>query len=306
MPYPDLPCLRIQQLSPSVVNQIAAGEVVERPASVVKELMENAIDAGARRIDVTIEQGGMELVRVVDDGCGIAAEQLLLAVAPHATSKIRQADDLFRVGSLGFRGEALASIAEVSRMVLRSRPERRRCRSRIGSDRRAAVADRALRLPGRARRSKFTICSYNTPVRRKFFESTQTEMGHASEAFTRLALAYPQRHFTLRQHQTSRSTICRRPAIGSIGSRPCSATNLAEHLIWVESRDGDVRLSGYVANPTQSRGNQQDAVSVSQRPGDPRSFAATCLGRSLSRAAADRPLSGGRCCKSRCRPRRSM
>src|ERR1700685_843745 len=84
--------------------------------------MENAIDAGARRIDVTVDQGGMELVRVVDDGCGIEAEQLLLAVAPHATSKIRQADDLFRVSSLGFRGEALASIAEVSRMVLRSRP----------------------------------------------------------------------------------------------------------------------------------------------------------------------------------------
>src|ERR1700750_2873746 len=95
----------IKQLSPSVVNKIAAGEVIERPASVVKELLENAVDAGATRIDVTVGQGGVELVRVVDNGCGISADQLPLAVAAHATSKISGADDLFRVGTLGFRGE---------------------------------------------------------------------------------------------------------------------------------------------------------------------------------------------------------
>src|SRR5271166_4337510 len=104
----------IRQLPQSVVNQIAAGEVVERPASVVKELLENAIDAGAKRIDVTVERGGKDLVRVADDGVGISPEDLPYAFLPHATSKLADAEDLFRIATLGFRGEALAAIAEVS------------------------------------------------------------------------------------------------------------------------------------------------------------------------------------------------
>src|SRR5689334_15225930 len=168
----------IQQLSPSVVNKIAAGEVIERPASVVKELLENSVDAGATRIDVTLEKGGSEVIRIADNGCGIAVEQLPLAVASHATSKIRSADDLFSVTTLGFRGEALASIAEVSRMLIRSR---------------AADADSGaeLEIVGGTLSPVVPVgCPvgttievrnlfFNTPVRHKFMRSPQTEMGHS-------------------------------------------------------------------------------------------------------------------------------
>src|SRR5580692_2183322 len=163
----------IRQLSPSVVNKIAAGEVIERPASVVKELMENSVDAGARRIDVAIEQGGLELIRVADDGCGMAADQLPMAVASHATSKLVDGDDLFRVATLGFRGEALASIAEVSRLVLRSRT----ADSAAGAQLEIA-AGHSLGVSPCGCSPGTTIevrqLFYNTPVRRKFLRGTQT------------------------------------------------------------------------------------------------------------------------------------
>ena len=214
----------IRQLPPSVVNKIAAGEVIERPASVVKELLENAVDAGATRIDVAVEQGGLELVRVGDDGCGIAADELPLAVASHATSKIRDADDLFRVGTLGFRGEALASIAEVSRLVLRSRT-------------RASDAGAELEVAG-GHAPAVGPCGcpvgttievrnlfFNTPVRRKFLRSTQTEMGHVGEAFTRLALAHPHVHCTLTHNGRPRVRSAAGGRLARRGSRRFSATS---------------------------------------------------------------------------------
>ena len=122
---------RIRQLSPLVIAQVAAGEVIERPASVVKELLENAVDAGSSRIDVEVGQGGAEFVRVADDGCGIEPDDLPLAFASHATSKIQSADDLFKVGTLGFRGEGLASIGGVAQVVLQSRPANLACGAEV-------------------------------------------------------------------------------------------------------------------------------------------------------------------------------
>src|SRR5438105_4475221 len=122
---------RICQLPPAVVTKIAAGEVIERPASVVKELLENSVDAGSRRIDIEVEQGGVEVIRVVDDGCGITADDLPLAFASHATSKLHSADDLFRIGTLGFRGEALASVGGVAQVSLQSRPPELACGARV-------------------------------------------------------------------------------------------------------------------------------------------------------------------------------
>ncbi|HEY1786453.1 MAG TPA: DNA mismatch repair endonuclease MutL [Pirellulales bacterium] len=243
----------IRQLSPSVVNKIAAGEVIERPASVVKELMENSVDAGARRIDVAIEQGGLELVRVADDGRGIAADELTLAVASHATSKLRDGDDLFRVATLGFRGEALASIAEVSRLVLRSRTDEATAGAQLEV---AAGHSLGVAPCGCPRGTTVEVRQlfYNTPVRRKFLRGTQTEMGHIAEAFTRLALAYPHVHCTLRHndrvlHDLAPTDDLRERVSNFFGG------DLARDLIAVSSTDGQVRLAGYVANPTHSRSN---------------------------------------------------
>ncbi len=245
----------IRQLPPSVVNKIAAGEVIERPASVVKELLENAVDAGAARIDVSLGQGGTDLIRVVDDGCGMSAADLPLAVASHATSKIASADDLFHVGTFGFRGEALASIGEVSQLVIRSRD-------------RTAEAGYEIEVDG-GRRSDVAPCGcpigtsievrnlfFNTPVRRKFLRASQTEIGHASEAFTRIALVHPRVHFTLRHNDRVMFDL---PPVASWRERIAAlcGRDLESSLISIENSDGDVRLAGFVADPQHSRGNNR-------------------------------------------------
>jgi DNA mismatch repair protein MutL len=243
----------IRQLPPSVVNKIAAGEVVERPASVVKELMENSIDAHATRIDVTVEQGGVDLVRVSDDGRGIPAVQLPLAVASHATSKIVDADDLFRVATLGFRGEALASIAAVSQLVLRSRVSSSEAGAELEVTGGRAAGPHPCGCPT-GTTVEVRRLFYNTPVRRKFLRSTQTEMGHATEAFTRVALAYPAVHCTLAHNERSVYDL---PPVADWCDRIAAffGHDLAADLIEVASAEEGVELAGYVASPAHSRSN---------------------------------------------------
>ncbi len=248
-----MPCIR--QLSQSLINKIAAGEVIERPASVVKELMENAVDAGATRIDVSVMQGGLEMVRVVDNGGGIAMEELPLALASHATSKIAEADDLFRVGTLGFRGEALASIAEVSRLLLRSRTPEHQSGAELEAVGGVIGEPAPCGCPVGTCIEVHNLF-FNTPVRRKFLRTTATEFGHVSEAFTRIALAVPNVHFTLRHNDKPVFELAASDGWLERIAR-FYGRELADNLIWVESAEDDVRLSGYVAHPGQSRSHNR-------------------------------------------------
>ncbi|MGA2705183.1 MAG: DNA mismatch repair endonuclease MutL [Isosphaeraceae bacterium] len=245
----------IRQLPQSVVNQIAAGEVVERPASVVKELLENAIDAGATRVDVSVERGGKDLVRIADNGLGMAPDDLTLAFQPHATSKLADVEDLCRVRTLGFRGEALAAIAEVSRV---------RCQTRQAD---AAQGSEIVIEAGIAGPIKSCGCPtgtvvevrnlfFNTPVRRTFLKSDTTEAGHVAETFSRIALAHPDIHLTFR---SGGKTVHDLPPVTGMRERIAIffGRELAESLLWVESRLDNLSLWGYVAHPSQSRSSNK-------------------------------------------------
>jgi DNA mismatch repair protein MutL len=249
---------RIQQLPPLVVSKIAAGEVIERPASVVKELLENSIDAGARRIAIEVEQGGVELIRIVDDGCGIVPEDLPLALTSHATSKLRDADDLFRVATLGFRGEALASIGGVARVTLQSRPADRDTGAEISCNGGELSEVRPWNgAPGT--RIEVRHLFYNTPVRRKFLRTTATEMGQISEAITRVVLArsHPAGsdglHLTLRHNSKSVFEIpAAAPLLDRIGR--LFGPEVGNQLYPVEAQHGPAKLAGYIADPSCERG----------------------------------------------------
>lgn len=251
---------RIHQLSTQVINKIAAGEVIERPASVVKELLENSVDAGATRIDVDIEEGGAELIRITDNGCGVDPEDFPLAVASHATSKLREADDLFRVMTMGFRGEALASISEVSRFRIRSRTPEADAAYELSVD---AGKMGALKPTSGAIGTQIEVrelfCS--VPVRRKFLKRASTEFGHISEQFTRVALANPQLHLTLRHNGKS---VFELPPCDRLADRLALffGRELAESLIWVENAAGVdddhiIKIWGYVAPPSFSHNTRK-------------------------------------------------
>jgi DNA mismatch repair protein MutL len=252
----------IKILPDLVISQIAAGEVVERPAAALKELLENSLDAGARRIDVSLEDGGVKSLRVDDDGRGIEPEQLALALTRHATSKIESLADLERVASLGFRGEALASIASVAHVEIVSRSA---AAAHAWSIRASAGAIEGVQPAARSPGTTVSVADlyFNTPARRKFLKSELTEYAHCEEAYKRIALARFDVDFSLQRNGKRAQTL---PA----GSRRERVSAILEArgplaLIEVEERAGPLTLSGYLSLPAQSAARGEQFLYVNGR-----------------------------------------
>ncbi len=250
--------MQIHLLPPEVASQIAAGEVIERPSSVVKELLENALDAGARHITIRIDGAGRRLIEVSDDGCGIPADQVLLAVARHATSKLQSAEDLFHIATLGFRGEALASVGSVTRLTITSRVQ--------GSD-----AAAQLRVEGGHAGNVLPFGApqgtvirvedlfFNVPARLKFLKSDSTEKRHIDELVTRYALAYPQVRFHLFQDD--------RPSLMTSGNgdqREVLATlygvEIARQMLEVISEEDGLGVTGFISPIHLTRSNRREIL----------------------------------------------
>ena len=234
---------KIHRLPDDLANQIAAGEVVERPASVIKELVENSLDAGARRIAVTVEFGGKKLMRVEDDGEGMEPEDARLAIERHATSKIRRSDDLARIATLGFRGEALPSIASVSHFALRSRARGAASGTevRVNGGTIASVME-----AGMPEGTSIEVADvfYNLPARRKFLKSDGAESAQVSRIVTQLALCYPEVGFTL---TSAGRKVVQVPPVATLRERLYQLYGDRADLVDVKRQTGDVILIGYIA-----------------------------------------------------------
>ncbi|HVF64928.1 MAG TPA: DNA mismatch repair endonuclease MutL [Casimicrobiaceae bacterium] len=247
---------RIRALSDLLVNQIAAGEVVERPSAALKELVENSIDAGATQIDVDIAGGGVKRIRVADNGQGIEREDLALAVARHATSKIATPSDLEAIASLGFRGEALASIAAVSKFAITSRAAAKPHAWRLEVE---GGTPRPMLPAALASGTTVTIeeLFFNTPARRKFLRTEATEWAHCDEALRRLALAHPTIGFTLHHNGKAQRRLL--PDGRRLRVEAVLGTAFTTHAALVDEEAGGVRLDGFAVRPayaTQTSGAQ--------------------------------------------------
>jgi DNA mismatch repair protein MutL len=245
----------IRVLPSELVDQIAAGEVIERPASVVKELVENSLDSGARRIEIDVERGGIGLIRVRDDGCGIHADELPVAVSRHATSKIASLDDLESVATLGFRGEALPSIGSVSRLRIVSHPADVEHGAEIGVDGGAVTPVRPAAHP-RGTTIEVRELFFNVPARRKFVRSDSTELGHIVRLVERLALSRFDVTFRLRN---GARVLLDTPATTGEGTEPARLSELLGQefttgAVPVDHSAGPVQLSGWIGLPTAARG----------------------------------------------------
>lgn len=260
---------RIRLLSPQLVSQIAAGEVIERPASLVKELLENSLDAGATRIAVEVEEGGIRSIRVRDNGSGIHPDDLTLALARHATSKLVRFDDLLQVASLGFRGEALPSMASVARLTLTSRIAGQETGWRIGGDGGAAIGEPIPASHPVGTTVEARDLFFNVPARRKFLRGERTEFGHIEDCVRRLALSRFAVGFSLWRNQ--RSVLDLEPASGSeawlrrvsmlLGREFAAASR------FVDREESDLRLWGWLGLPAVSRAQpDQQYFFVNGRP----------------------------------------
>lgn len=245
---------KIQVLDPVTVDQIAAGEVIERPASVVKELVENAIDAGASAVVVEIKEGGVSYMRIADNGCGISREDVPAAFLRHSTSKIRTVDDLVHIGSLGFRGEALSSIAAVSQveLVTKTADQTFGTRYRIAGGKEEGIED-----AGAKDGTTFIIRQlfYNTPARRKFLKTPMTEASHVGDLMTRMALSHPEVSFQfINNGQTKLHTAGNgklRDVIYHVYGR-----EIASNLLRAEYETSGLKITGFLGKPLISRGNR--------------------------------------------------
>jgi len=246
---------RVKILPPSVINKIAAGELIDRPASVVKELIENAIDARATRVDTYLEEGGRKLIRISDDGIGIDAEDLALVFKSHATSKLSCAEELFAIHSLGFRGEALPSVGAVSH-------------AKITSKTNGAISGSEVNIKGgglgevkdcgtpEGTQVEVRDLFFNTPVRKKFMKTVPTEMSYISDVLTKFALSYPNIHFTLMHNGRK---VFNLPPVSDIGERieTFFGNEMRKHLIPVFFREETLLLNGYIAPPFFNKTNSR-------------------------------------------------
>lgn len=251
---------RVHQLPPDVANRIAAGEVLERPANAVKELVENALDSGARRISVELEEGGKKLIRVRDDGCGMSASDAVLCLQRHATSKISEAEDLWRIRTLGFRGEALPSIAAVSRLEITTREQDADGGTRVVVDDGVVVSVEEV---GCAPGTEIVVRSlfHNTPARFKFLKTDSAEAARVNELLSQLALAYPSVAFTLTHNgnENLRVEAAGDPfnALVSVMGKETARQMLP--LSAMEEQD-QVRITGFASRPQLTRGNRNQQI----------------------------------------------
>jgi len=247
---------RVRELDAHLVNKIAAGEVIERPASVVKELVENSLDAGSGRIEIAIDSGGIDRIQIVDDGAGMNGDDLMLALRRHTTSKIRTENDLERIATLGFRGEALASIVEVSQATITSRTADEEAATRVDVDGGVIGEPRSEgRRPGTT--IEIRDLFYNTPARRKFLKTERTESTHISRTVKRFALAYPSVHVKLKsgakrilESPPARDT---REAIAHLYD-----AELAKSLVEARSEGNEIRVHGFVAPADRARADRNE------------------------------------------------